>query len=443
MARLRRRLPLLAAGVLALALAPALPGRVSADEGFGTLKKTRVSLVRKKPPRVYIEGAEIAVRVTDRVSGRGQTASLELQKLIESRLLNADTRLRASASPETVVDLTIVKNQSGERAERRKVTGLDLQRASLDDLDEDKLVVDDPEVDGKVLTYELSVAYKVVDLRSGATLDSNTYTSEYNEWFQEGRDRPTASSLELERIEELSEMIAERLAPSVEEIIVLVPRGRLKDLGLLAEGGLWSRYLEAVERLPPAKAPKDESYRQYALGLAHEALAYQTVDPETSLRYLHQAALHYSDAITANPAEEDFILVRDGFLAGESKQAWLEKAKGVVRRPETLPPLQRIQVAVADYAGLAQFQSQIAEIRRIGSKGGAGAASAAEGSEALDNAAVIEMVRAGLPENIILQAIDSAEARAFDTSPRGLIELSKAGVSAPIIERLQSAGGGR
>lgn len=60
----------------------------------------------------------------------------------------------------------------------------------------------------------------------------------------------------------------------------------------------------------------------------------------------------------------------------------------------------------------------------------------------LTNDDVIRMVKGGLAEATVLQAIDSAQP-AFDTSPDGLVRLKQAGVNDAVIQRIiarQSAG---
>ncbi len=55
----------------------------------------------------------------------------------------------------------------------------------------------------------------------------------------------------------------------------------------------------------------------------------------------------------------------------------------------------------------------------------------------MQNQKVIEMAKAGLSDENIILAIDSAEVVDFDTTPDGLIALSKAGVSKNVITHLQ------
>ena len=64
-------------------------------------------------------------------------------------------------------------------------------------------------------------------------------------------------------------------------------------------------------------------------------------------------------------------------------------------------------------------------------------ARAAAGGKRLRNQNVIDMKKAGLSDANIRMAIDAAESVSFDTSPAGLIALSKAGVSNDVILYMQ------
>ena len=56
----------------------------------------------------------------------------------------------------------------------------------------------------------------------------------------------------------------------------------------------------------------------------------------------------------------------------------------------------------------------------------------------MDNAAVIDMVQAGIADDVILTAINSAPEANFDVSSTGLIQLAKGGVKAPLLKQVQA-----
>ena len=74
---------------------------------------------------------------------------------------------------------------------------------------------------------------------------------------------------------------------------------------------------------------------------------------------------------------------------------------------------------------------------------GVGAERSASAQEVLTNDSVIGLVKAGLPESVVIQKIRSTAAaeRKFDTSTDGLIKLKKAGVPDKVIEAMVSAPG--
>ncbi len=74
---------------------------------------------------------------------------------------------------------------------------------------------------------------------------------------------------------------------------------------------------------------------------------------------------------------------------------------------------------------------------------GVGAERNASAQEVLTNDSVIGLMKAGLPESVVIQKIRSTAAaeRKFDTSTDGLIKLKKAGVPDKVIEAMVSAPG--
>jgi hypothetical protein len=61
----------------------------------------------------------------------------------------------------------------------------------------------------------------------------------------------------------------------------------------------------------------------------------------------------------------------------------------------------------------------------------------------MDNAAVIQMMKAGLETDVILNAIETAPQSEFDTSAQGLIQLAQANVDKKVIRRIQEVAGSK
>ena len=86
----------------------------------------------------------------------------------------------------------------------------------------------------------------------------------------------------------------------------MLARGKMDEANNLAEKGLWERYLETLETMTPLPKSTEDAYRLYDIGVAYEALAYQSEDKNATQKFLEKAAINYGKAIDANPGEKLF-----------------------------------------------------------------------------------------------------------------------------------------
>jgi hypothetical protein len=389
-----------------------------AREGFGMLTKKAASLTRVTPPAVFLMRPKIQVKVSSSRSDDSGPAQ-RLQSQLESELISRDSRLVSDPErPETLIEVTILQNDSNEKWEKRQE--LATRQVGKDSKGKPVFETYPVEVNYKIVTHDFGAAYKVKDLQKGGSLDADTVQSNFKDDFREGKNAPEIFTLESSAIGRVVDAIARRITPTRESIGVLLPKGSLGDLGNLAEAGQWNRYLEAVEKKPASAKPADESYRQYALGAAYEALGYAAEEPEVTLKYLEQASIYYGKALETNPGEKYFAQAYDSVWSGRNVP----------------PPLDRVQTALVNYRRLKDFRDNYDSMV---------AAKAAESSKSLDkpvvgqidNAAVIRMVKAGLEQAVILKAIDAAPSHGFDISPNGLIQLAEEKVDKRIILHIQ------
>jgi hypothetical protein len=210
-------------------------------------------------------------------------------------------------------------------------------------------------------------------------------------------------------------VVAARIVPTTDRVPVLVPKGSFENFIPLAESGKWEDYLAAVSAVPEMRNRDQEAYRQYALAVAKEGLAYSTADRIRAAKLLDESFTHYKNAADFN-GEESLFREAHTSLFGTDVAA----------------PLPRVEASVKAYQGWAAGTPPVVKSASSSSAPG----SRRKGS-ALGNQSVIEMARAGLSDENIKLAIDDAEALEFDTTPAGLIALSKAGVSKPVIAYMQ------
>lgn len=403
-----------------------LAGALSADakEGFSLLNKKVASVVRVSPPAVFLMGTKIQVKASS--SGAVESSlALRLQSQLESELISRDSRLVVEANrPETLIDVTVLQNDQNEKWEDRKEN----QVVSKGKDSKGKTIYGTREVTVryKVVNHAFAASYKVTDRIKGLSLDADTLRFEFADDFREGKDAPEIFTLESSAIGRTVEAIARRITPTRETIGVLIPKGSLEDVANLAVAGQWNLYLEALERRTPNSKLIDESYRQYALGVAYEALGYAAEDPAETLKYLEQASSYYNKALETNPGEKFFTKAYDSLLTSKAAAA----------------PLERVQTALANYRKIKNFQEQYASMQAAAQEAVSGG-KALDQADGMNNAAVIRMARAGLPNEVILKAIETAGKSDFDVSPQGLIALSEAEVDVKIIQRLQEVATGK
>lgn len=411
-------------GAVVIAATAAVPLR--AGEGFGMIKKT-ANLTRIHPPELVVTGTRIAVHVSSQ-SNAHSSAAQRLQTQLESELINNNPRFKLDASnPDATVDVRILQSDYRDEWQDRLMT----RSVKTGELDSKKRPVYHDEqvnVRFKVVKYTFASAFKVHDTRADAPIGADSINSNFQQDFQNGDGAPDAQTLENNAVNMVVAQLTRRLAPTKEVIGVLLPKGSFDAIANFADAGLWSKYLDALERMSPLPRPVDEAYRQYALGVAYEALGYSAEDNTETLKYLEQASTHYNNAVDANPKEGYFT----------------KSYQGILRSSQTAEaPLTRVQAALVQYQKIKEFAEKTAPDRHGTSMaaGAKGLASAAA-DDAVTNASIVEMLRAGLPEDVILTSIDSAPRTAFDASPRGLIELSNAKASKKLIQHVQALASG-
>jgi hypothetical protein len=412
---MNRHVLTLCAIVPLIAFIPAARG----GEGFGMMKKT-ANLTRVHPAEVLITGTRIGVRVSSQ-SSEHSAAAQRLSSELESQLVGSDPRLTLEPkNPDTVIDVRILQSKYDEHWEERQ--GTRQVPNGKDAKGRQQWRTEEVTLRYKIVTHVFSASYKVDDVRSRRSLIAGTVPHNYRQEFQGGNGSPDASALESDAVDQVVETLKHQLTPTKEIVGVLLPKGRLDSAAAFADAGLWSKYLDALEKLAPFAAATDEAYRQYALGVAYEAVGYGADDLDTTLKYLEQASVHYNNAVDAHPKEGYFTKAYESIVfRGRAAQA----------------PLARVQSALVQYQKLKEFSNTVAQ-RSTTATGAKGTDLAGDDPQAMTNASVIEMLRAGLPEDVIVTSIDSTSNNSFDVSPKGLIQLSEAKASKRVMQHIQA-----
>ncbi len=440
-------------------------------QGFGLNKKT-VKLQRKMPAAVHLPGPGFDVQVNAHDAGNADSARM-LSDLLTNELQKYDKKLQVKAtSPDELIHCTIMTFQIPPPVPyvRNEVV---LQKGKS---------VEQPVQYYKV-TGTVNITYQAKDSQ-GKIMDSDGVTASYSQEFQAGTNQATGESFESKvtnpfkrlagkktdetygppspielrqlLLSRASSQIASRLVNTDETLDVPLARGKMDEANNLAEKGLWSRYLETLETMTPLSKTTDDAYRLYNIGVAYEALAYQSEDKNATEKFLEKAAINYGKAIDANPGEKAFadpqnrietaVAHYKKLQGGATLVAKADPAPASAPAPSSAAPSKTSTPGKSPSPGTRSKAATAAPGKPAASAAASPAPAAANkpaaktpapAAPALTNAQVIKMAKAGVDEDNIVGTIHDATAVQFDLSPDGLVELASNGVKGKIVAAMR------
>ncbi len=463
----RRNLLALACIIVAIFLS-SLPLSSASAQSFGSGKK-KVTLQRRLPAAVHFTGTSFDVRVTAHDAAQNNVAQ-SLMDLLPTELQREDMRLHVDkAAPDLQVVCTITGFETPPPVpfSRNEVT---MQKNATQ-----------PKQYYKV-TGTLTVAYQARDHNS-RVIDSDNITAKYSEDFEQGTNAaanesigakvvdpfkrlagkkteetataPTPVELRSILITRVVSQVAARLVNTNEVIEVTLAHGKQLDAPVkLAETGLWSRYLESLETMPPLPDPALDAYRLYDIGVGYEAEAYKSEDHEAAKKLLEEAAINYGKAIDAKPSEKYFMEPQSRIETAIEHYRALEASTAAVSAPPPAPvaaaPVQPAPAAAATsapaaktgtgtrsaapHSGSASATPKTSTTNKTPNSSGASASTKAP---ALTNAQIIKMAKSGVDEDTIIGAIHDAASVQFDLSPDALIQLAQNGVKGKVVSAMR------
>ncbi len=435
-------------------------------QGWGLAKKT-IKLQRKMPAAVHLPGPAFDVQVNSHDASNADAARM-LSDLLTTELQKYDKKLQVkSTSPDEVIHCTIMTFTIPAPVPytRNEVV---FQKGRN---------VEQPVQYYKV-TGSVSVTYQAKE-GGGRVLDSDGVTAKYAQEFQAGTNQATGESLESKvtnpfkrlagkktdetygaptpielrqlLLSRASSQIASRLVNTDETLDVPLARGKLDEANNLADKGLWQRDLETLEEMAPLAKPTDDAYRFYNIGVAYEALAYQSEDKSATEKFLEKAAINYGKAIDANPGEKQFAEPQSRIETAVEHYKRLQGGSTLSAKADPEPPSASSAASPSKTSAPAKASSTGSGTRsasvgasKPASNGSPRASAASTASKspakptanaapALTNAQVIKMAKAGVDEDNIVATIHDATSVEFDLTPDGLVTLASNGVKGKIV----------
>ncbi len=390
-----------------LVVGSALAAVASAREGFGFTKRA-AEFTKTVPPAVNVTGTGVNVTASSRPRF---AVKAELLRKYTEEAITASNRLQIANPGDVNVAIDLDKLEVRSHTDSKVETHYNKEKdkngkTQSKEVSETKTYT--------VVNSEIAGGYKITDHRGGV-LDSGDFDDSSEKEYE--YITPKDDVIQETFLRAAARKIAARIAPTTRKVRVLVPKGSFESYIPLAESGAWDQYLQAVEAVPAMSDPGSEAFRQYALGVAKEAVAYSTDDAKRALELLRAAADHYRAAINDNPSEK---LFSEGYTS-------LLDAAGA--------PVPRVEASMKAYEAWTSGPTPAKPASASMASG-----KASQSSSAMRNENVIDMATAGVAEENIVMAIDSAESAEFDTTPNGLIALSKGGVSKNVIAHIQKRG---
>src|SRR5436309_10562456 len=264
-----------------------------AREGFGFTKKAAEMNVTT-PPALNVRGTRVALDI------KGERGS-DLEKSLTQIIEGAGTALHVASPADLVVTADVerldVDERSNSKVEYRS------EKRCCDKNGKSYYESVPHTVDYTTVNARLEGRYKITD-GNGKTVDHGDMDESWSKDYE--YSTPGRAQTEDALLARAARKVASRIVPTQSKVTVLVPKGSFENFIPLAETNAWDRYLAAVEAVAPMRDPASEAYRQYALAVAKEGLAYATTDLPRARALLREAAEHYRTAIQSNPAEKLF-----------------------------------------------------------------------------------------------------------------------------------------
>jgi hypothetical protein len=433
-------------------------------QGFGSSKK-KITLHRKLPPVARLGGSTIKVEVA--AKGFQGDVATDLQRMLETELLKDDLRLRtADKGADNVIICSITEYSQPApitSTQANYVPGSKKQQT-------DTLTR---------YTGTLSVAYQAKDGHSGRVHDSANVTAKYDDEFgnmgsthksigstfssqwdklKHGKTAedapPTSADVRGHLLTDAVQQIASRLVNTREPVDVFLARGKLDDANKQAEAGLWTRYRETLETMAPFPSKEDDAYRLYNIGVAYEALAYESEDPAAASRFLQEAAINYGRAIDDKPSEKYFLdpQKRIDTAMAHYKRLHEDSATQVAadapsdqgakdqtgQTAKNVAPRGSKTANTTPSTNASRSNRQTASAKPPAAVGNSIVPASSKSAEPLTNDQVIQLLKANLDEENIIDTIKTAPAVNFDLSVNGEIKLAQNGVKGKILSAMKT-----
>jgi len=426
-----------------------------ADPGFGRLKKRKVTLQVRRPAAVRLANTSIAFRTG--VANQSYSAvAAPLAATLETELVSNERTLvkKSPGDADWTVSLMVTAFSIPQPQPRvqpvNNKTALTFVR----------------------WTGSLKVAYQVID-RAGRVHAADNLSASYDKEFQTnvppggfklpsaipfvGGDKsksdtqPQSQDDVMQKlVKDIVALAAANLGNTVQPIEAQVAGGHdsLDHASDFMEQRLWARAVEELEKTPAFTKPEDESYRQYDLGLAYEAMSYEAKSYSEQRANLFRAQEFYDKATELNREQRYFVEVVARLKDSLARYRTLD----AMQRDDQKTPLARAATEIP--APKAATPPATATPRAAGPANKSAVPAASKGTSAPASTAsstpargkpltvndVIEVHAAGVPRDQIVELIRSSNVQ-FNLDKDTLLAITRAKLPVELQNELRKKAG--
>ena len=378
------------------------------SRGGSNNNNSAVSLQRDLPPVVNLENTRIKLEVTAAGSPPQYTQTLQT-KLTTS--IQGDKRFVVDPqSPNTLVNLTILKAAVTRGNSTATVAGKQVQVTRV--------------------TGNIQTVFQVIDVVTKKPMDSTPVESVFDRSYVIPQTPklgglgglvgnavtpviPTDAQVMDQLTTDITQRVTRRMAATKETIPLSLPDGDLKSQQDKVKNKQWVALYDELDVMKPPNSPEGQAQRQYWMGVAKEAQAYETQNRDDARKSLLTSVRHYQDAAkiqidkpeygdSARRAEESVVL-----LAGPSPDA-------------------------ATSGNSATLVSSNSNSKGVSSN-----------SDTMTNDHVIQLVKSGMDAAFLVEIVNDAKSPNFDVSPNGLVRLSQEKVPTNVIQAMRKRAAGQ
>ena len=388
-------------------------------------ESTEINLFPATPPALLLPAGSFQVDVKNQSTGPARLLS-RLDDAISRQMSENDSRLRmADGKPELQVVATLTEWTLNRRRGTRYVSE-QRQIGTKQVTDKNGKTKTEPVYEygrNKPTVIDEGAAAVRVEVRRGSqVLADETARITYFEDRLAEEGPPSTLEVEEAMVDRSAAKAAGLVTPMREAVKVMLARSDEVDkLNDLARSRKWIEWRAALQETRPNKDPKKDAYRLHNIGVANEALAYESSSDDETLKLLEDAARFVQQAINGKKDEkyfnEAFIRITNSSL-GYARLRTMHASLGL--RQTTAAPE-------------APAAAKPAPARAAAPAPAKPAAAAA----AMTNADVIDLRKAGLDDDNLIAAIKDAHAVAFDLTPAGLKTLLGAKITNRVISAMR------